>query len=555
VFFASFIKSPRKSVIDIFVKIILRGTVCFSYQRYYFRDMSGGRDIFVPAGNVTADGTFRTSLSGDNLSWASQGVNVTITPSTHSGIVHVHMHMNHPITGWAAPTGHEASRAIVSLALAAILRNSNFNFSGVHVAAVFAGGEAADNYNPGGQVWAHAWQYQGAAVGQTGWPRYMAYGERQRRGNTMGIGLPVHELGHVLGLPDLYDLTGQSEGVGPYSLMALGSWGRGANDAAAGHRPTALDSWSRIQLGYIQPTIVSSGTWRGNINSLNTNNNNVIMVTSPANNNQFFLIENRQMASTWDAGMQQWIRNPDAPGGIMIFHVDDSRRSANTADMSMNNNNRNHQMVGVREADGSNLLINSVARWAPTQDHFFSEGSYNRFDAQSNPSSNFFGSGGRNTPTGIDITIHGARGDSMEVEIALSMSGGATAPRIGAPGASGSAAPAQGAASNAAADPAALNHARIQNQISLNATLPTLAVPAGTTEVFVYGATLQLLISGGLDLAIVNTGNIILPPAFLSEILAGGTETTIFAIRITNVGSGTNISISADGQPLLDRGL
>ena len=530
----------------------------------YFRDMSGGRDIFVPAGNVTADGTFRASLpSGDGPAWATSGVNVTVTPSTHNGIVNVHIHMNHPITAWSAPAGHEAARAAVSVALAAIHQNSNFNFNGVHVAAVFAGGEAADNYNPGGQVWAHAWQFRGSTVGQQGWPRYMAYGERQRRGQIMGIGLAVHELGHVLGLPDLYDITGMSEGVGPYSVMALGSWGRGANDAAAGHRPTALDAWSRIQLGYIQPTIVSSGTWRGSVNSINVAGSNVIMVTSPANNSQYFLIENRQFACTWDAGLQQWIRNPDAPGGIMILHADDSRRSSNTADMNMNNNNRNHLMVSVIEADGTNLLLNSVARWAPNQDHFFSASPFNSLGASTNPNSNFHGGGGRNTATGIDITVLSPRGNSMEVEIVLERSGGATGPQIGAGGGAGSAAPAQGGAAAPAAtatvatttDTAALNHARIQNQIFLGASIPTLAVPMGTDEVLVYGATLQALISGGHDLAVAGARNIILPPALLSEMLAGGNANSVFAIRITSVGSGANIDISVDGRPLLVRSL
>jgi len=520
----------------------------------YFRDMSGGHNIFVPAGNVAGGGTFRATVPDADMAWARDGVDVTITPSVHTGIVNVKLHMNHPITAWATPTGHQSVRDALTLALTAISENTNFDFTGVHVGSVFAGGEASDNYNPGGQVWGHAWQFRGSSIGQDGWPRYMAYGERQRGDHTIGIGLAVHELGHVLGLPDLYDLTGQSEGVGPYSLMAFGSWGRGPQDAAAGHRPTALDPWSLIQLGYARPTIVSSGTWRGNVNSLNSGNYNILMITSPAGPSQYFLVENRQMDSMWDAGLNQWITAANSYGGIMVFHVDDAMRSENPADMNRNNNNRHHMMVNVREADGSGLLGSSVVNWGAKQDHFFSAGSFDRFDAGTNPTSHFFtGSGApgsRTVATGIEIIIHGQRGDVMEVEINLEQSGGLTTPRIGPPqqGAAAPAAPMQavmapGVANNS--PEANLNHARIRNQILLNAETPTLTLPVSTQEVLVSVQTLNLLIENMSDLAVTSsTHTAVFPAAGLQQFVAAGGNYFSIGLR------GANINISSGGQVL-----
>jgi len=385
----------------------------------YFRDMSGGRDIFIPAGNVATGGTFLTRIQGSNLPWAADGVDVTITPSTHSGIVRVRLHMPHPVAAWTVPAGHNATREVISLALAAIHNNNpNFNFSDIHIAAVFAGGEASDHYNPapGGQIWAHAWQYRGALVGQSGWMRYMAYGERQRGGQTMGIGLPVHELGHLLGLPDLYDLSGQSEGVGPYSLMAHGAWGMAYGDPAVGHRPTALDPWSRIQLGYARPEVVSQN-WRGSINSLHATSPAIIKVLPDADGGQSFLVENRQMGNRWDAGLWQWIRSENITGGIVIYHVDENMRRENPADMTGNNNNPGRLMVGVREADGSNFLLTAVARWRNKNDHFFSYGAFGLFGPQTSPASHFHSTTGRNAATGIVIIVHSERRDEMEVEV------------------------------------------------------------------------------------------------------------------------------------------
>ena len=526
----------------------------------YFRDMSGGHDIFIPAGNVVDGGTFRAVVPEADMEWARNGVDVTITPGVHKGVVSVKLHMNHPISVWATPTGHQATRDALSLALTAISENTNFDFNNVNIGSVFAGGEASDNYNPGGQVWGHAWQLRGSTVGQNGWPRYMAYGERQRGGHTVGIGLAVHELGHVLGLPDLYDISGQSEGVGPYSLMAFGSWGRGPQDAAAGHRPTAFDPWSLIQLGYARPTIISSGTWRGNINSLNTDNYNILMITSPAGPSQYFLLENRQMDSKWDAGLSQWITTPNSYGGIMIFHVDDAMRSADPSDMTRNNNNRYHMMVDVREADGSSLLSSSVVNWGAKQDHFFSSGNFDQFNADTNPASHFHNgsgaAGSRSVPTGIEIIIHSPRGDVMEIEINLEQSGGATSPRIGAPplGATGSpAAPVSSASAPGVPAPAiaeaptaaTLNHARIRNQVLMNVETPMLTLPEGSQEILLSAQTINLLVDNMSGLAInSNTHSIVFPQAFLAELSEAGSND--FNINI----QGVSISVSSGGQVL-----
>lgn len=505
----------------------------------YFRDMSGGRNIFVPAGNVTAGGTFDAN-----------GLRITITPSTHSGVVRAHVHANHPVRAWAVPTGHEAVRDTISAVLAAIHENSNFDFAGIQIAAIFAGGEAADGYNPGGHVWAHAWQYRGSYVGQGGWPRYMAYGERQRGGHVMGIGTAVHELGHVLGLPDLYDITGQSEGIGPYSVMAFGNWGKGPQDASPGQRPTSFDPWSLIQLGYIRPTIISEGQWRGNVNNINTGNHNVLMVTSPASNTQYFLIENRHMESTWDAGLSMWVTNPNTPGGIVIFHVDDSMWSEDPSVPRRNNNNAHHLMVDVREADGSNLLATSIVQWGAKQDHFFSAGQFNTFNTGTNPNSHFYdgsgGPGGRNVATGIEVIVHSNRGDVMEVEINLANSGGAAAPRIigSIAGASGSAAMPQ-----FAGNVAPQNHARIQNQIALGANIPTLTI-ANDTAFLIYSETLALLVENASDLAInSNTNSLILPTSLLSNLLDAGGR--VYSISVTTAGDGIHVVISADGIPIV----
>ena len=59
------------------------------------------------------------------------------------------------------------------------------------------------------------------------------------------IGVFCHEYGHALGLPDLYDTTIASQGVGKWSLMGAGTWN---GVKRAGDCPAHLDAWSKIKL-------------------------------------------------------------------------------------------------------------------------------------------------------------------------------------------------------------------------------------------------------------------------------------------------------------------
>ncbi len=79
-------------------------------------------------------------------------------------------------------------------------------------------------------------------------------------GRTMiQVGVFNHEFGHAFGLPDLYD-TGKpahTQGVGIWDLMGSGSWG---GDGKSPHRPSHMSAWSKISLGWVNPTVISADT-------------------------------------------------------------------------------------------------------------------------------------------------------------------------------------------------------------------------------------------------------------------------------------------------------
>ena len=61
------------------------------------------------------------------------------------------------------------------------------------------------------------------------------------------IGVLCHEFGHGLGLPDLYDRDGGSNGIGHWGIIGSGSWNTPS-------RPAHPEAWTRVELGWTVPT-------------------------------------------------------------------------------------------------------------------------------------------------------------------------------------------------------------------------------------------------------------------------------------------------------------
>ena len=71
-----------------------------------------------------------------------------------------------------------------------------------------------------------------------------------------GLGVFAHEFGHDLGLPDLYDTSGNTGGAENntafWTLMSSGAnIGDGGPDGI-GDAPTDMGAWERLQLGWLE---------------------------------------------------------------------------------------------------------------------------------------------------------------------------------------------------------------------------------------------------------------------------------------------------------------
>ena len=107
------------------------------------------------------------------------------------------------------------------------------------------------------------------------------------------IGVFCHEFGHVLGLPDAYDTTGATSGVGQWSLMGGGSWGSvGKAWVPPGSDPAPFMAWERLALGWIDEEQIATapGTNTYSFSEINSSDK---VYTIKLTSDQFLLVEGR----------------------------------------------------------------------------------------------------------------------------------------------------------------------------------------------------------------------------------------------------------------------
>src|SRR5256712_4486404 len=151
-------------------------------------------------------------------------------------------------------------------------------------------------------------------------------------------GVFCHESGHLLGLPDLYDLTGQIDPsnnfLGYWEIMALGEWNPNTGNPLQpkpGTYPSHHSIWSKIQLGFVPSSRVavvqpgqSANITLKNLESPTTGNQSV-KIPIAANQDgslTYYLVEMRAKIGTYDQYLPFQSDYPEA--GILVYKVNES---------------------------------------------------------------------------------------------------------------------------------------------------------------------------------------------------------------------------------------
>lgn len=150
----------------------------------------------------------------------------------------------------------------------------------------------------------------------------------------LDIGVLAHETGHALGLPDLYDYDGSSQGIGAWGLMGTGS-------QSAPHSPAHLSAWSKEQLGWVRVNWLKpeqSYLWLPPV----VRDRTVYRYDLPGPSGRYLLFENRQHIGS----------DSELPGtGLLIWRIDPDR-----GELGGWNGSETRRAVALIQADGRDDL-------------------------------------------------------------------------------------------------------------------------------------------------------------------------------------------------------
>ena len=380
----------------------------------YYRDMSLGKFTFTPAVETSAYG---------------KDGNTNLPDTANDGVVHVTINRSHG--AWHDMRSETAWEEMYHVWYDAIMEASKYiNFSAYdtdhdgHIRTdelalgfIVAGYEAADSpegaaeteENPYGltfpmgednYLWSHAWDINNLVTSLgadssshplpspkgtvVNWfiaiPEYSGeteYGESPVQGR---IGVLAHELGHYLGLRDLYNINNAEKdewsdySVRHLSLMDAGGWGTKKDGTATMY---SIDPYCRTMLGWIKPVNAdSAGIYTAKAQDYENDSIRVVRIDTGIDD-EYYLVENRSCTG-WDEGLNRRYKDTDSSttGGLVFWHVDNG--IINRHGLTNTINSTGHRpglmvMYPEKEADGTNTLIRKGSGGKVIDNPFFSE--------------------------------------------------------------------------------------------------------------------------------------------------------------------------------------
>lgn len=139
-----------------------------------------------------------------------------------------------------------------------------------------------------------------------------------------------HEYGHILGLPDLYDVNGGSAGIGRWGLMAY--------QYDDQQRIPSPDPWCKSKLGWVTPTVITDNADNYSLGCYQDEPKVLKVWTDGKQGSQYFLVANYRKKKT----------DLNRPGqGLLVLHIDDTITGGNG-----DNANEDRKHVDVESARG-----------------------------------------------------------------------------------------------------------------------------------------------------------------------------------------------------------
>jgi immune inhibitor A len=232
----------------------------------------------------------RYTVNGEVTDWVQVPYNAAAYGRNYCGdnvCAQTWVFVNHSIDAWYnAQVAAGKSAADINAALATFDVWDRYDYDGDgnfdesdgyidHFQSVHAGeGEETGGGAQGTDaIWSHRWYAYFSANGPDGVGPHSFGGVRVGNSNYWvgdytiepengGVGVFAHEFGHDLGLPDLYDVSGNTGGAenstGFWTLMSSGSYGSsGKPEDGIGSKPIPMSAYEKIFLGWSNLEVVN----------------------------------------------------------------------------------------------------------------------------------------------------------------------------------------------------------------------------------------------------------------------------------------------------------
>ena len=173
-------------------------------------------------------------------------------------------------------------------------------------------------------------------------PELLGMGENAKLN---GIGVFVHEMSHMLGLPDFYDLNYKAPGMDYWSLMDYGEYWNN------GYHPTPYTAYERHFMGWLPLVELSEPTIVENMKAIG-DGGSAYVIYNEGNRNEYYILENRTVNDPWSRSLCTSLGS-----GMMIYHVD---YDAQAWSSNRINTNISRQRMTIRPANGHFELCDNL---------------------------------------------------------------------------------------------------------------------------------------------------------------------------------------------------
>jgi immune inhibitor A len=269
-------------------------------------------------------------------------------------------------------------------------------------------GPGAEFTGSDSDIWSHQWGIiprirDGVTISE-----YCIQPEYWQNPGDITCGVYCHELGHVFGLPDLYDTNNDSYGVGKWSIMGYGSWN---GPSGMGDYPAYPDAWSRIQLGFADYSNIAANATNVSLPRIEEAGGIIYRLWSSGGiGNEYFLMENRQKIG-YDSYLPY--------GGLLVWHIDETQ-SGNDNQWYPGHESSGNYLVALEQADGLFQIEKTypIGNSGNSGDPFPGSASNTVFSALSTPNSNSYD--GDNTYVAVSNISSSSATMTADFQVSLS---------------------------------------------------------------------------------------------------------------------------------------